>query len=99
MFKEGDKASSYFIIEKGECAIIINGEVRRKLSPGNAFGELALLYGANRSASVKCTEPCTFWAIDRNTFKKIIAEMVERQFEENRKFVENTKFFKVMSES
>lgn len=78
VFKEGDKASSYFIIEKGECEVIINREVRRNLKSGEAFGELALLYGANRSASVKCIEACGFWAIDRNTFKKVIAEMVER---------------------
>lgn len=38
VFKEGDKASSYFIIEKGECQVLINNEIRRTLKPGDAFG-------------------------------------------------------------
>ncbi|KRX06681.1 Protein kinase-like domain [Pseudocohnilembus persalinus] len=99
IFREGDRASCYFIIEKGECQVIINNESRRILKAKDAFGELALLYGANRSATVKCLEPCVFWAIDRNTFKKVVANMVQKQFEENRDFVEKTKFFKIMSES
>lgn len=31
VFKQGDQASTYFIIEKGECQIIINGEVKKTL--------------------------------------------------------------------
>ena len=38
VFKEGEKASCYFIIEKGECEILIGGSVRRVLKTKDAFG-------------------------------------------------------------
>lgn len=53
VFKQGDKASSYFLIERGQCQIIINDEVKKTLKSKDAFGELALLYNAPRSASVR----------------------------------------------
>jgi len=93
IFKQGDQASSYFIIEKGECEVIINGEKKKTLQHGEGFGELALLYGAPRSASVKSIGICGLWAIDRNTFKKAIADIVHREYNENRSFIEKIKFF------
>lgn len=69
IFKYGDQASSYFIIEKGKCEVVINEKVVRTLNPGDGFGELALLYGSPRTASIKCIGICTFWAIDRKTFR------------------------------
>ncbi len=65
VFKQGDKASTYFLIgshsyfififslERGQCQIIINNEIKKTLKSSDAFGELALLYNAPRSASVK----------------------------------------------
>ncbi|KAL4488509.1 hypothetical protein ABPG72_013077 [Tetrahymena utriculariae] len=97
VFKQGDQASTYFVIEKGECQIIINGDVKKTLQHGQCFGELALLYGAPRSASVKALGVCGFWAIDRNTFKKAIAEVVHREYSENRSFIDKIKFFNSMT--
>ena len=42
--------------------------------PGASFGELALLYMQPRAASVVATAPCTLWAVDRVTFRSILAE-------------------------
>jgi cGMP-dependent protein kinase 1 len=63
------------------------------LSQGNGFGELALLYGSARTASIVCKGTCAFWAIDRKTFRNTVEEIVRREFDENRKFIEQTKFF------
>lgn len=37
-----------------------------------AFGELALLYNMPRAATVKSISPGTLWAMDRQTFRRII---------------------------
>lgn len=47
------QASCYFILEKGEVEIIIDSKLIRTLKSGDAFGEMALLYNAPRSASIK----------------------------------------------
>lgn len=76
IFKQGDLASSYFIIAMGECEIIVHEEVKRVLKAGDAFGELALLYGTPRTASVRAKVEVEMWGIDRSTFRKAVEELV-----------------------
>nr|CAH69748.1 cGMP-dependent protein kinase 13-3 [Paramecium tetraurelia] len=98
VFKQGDKASSYFLIERGQCQIIINGELKKTLKSGDAFGELAMLYNAPRSASVRAVGDCAFWAIDRNTFRKVVEQQNQRSYEENREFMKKVEFFSFLTE-
>ncbi len=93
IFKQGDNASSYFILERGSLEVIVNDKFVRDLKSGEGFGELALLYNAPRSASVKTTENCYLWGIDRHTFRKAVEEMITKEYEENRKFIEAVRFF------
>jgi len=54
----------------------------RKVSeckPGNSFGELALMYGHPRAATVQAIEPSTVWALDRITFRTIILKAAHRR--------------------
>jgi cGMP-dependent protein kinase len=37
------------------------------------------------------------WAIDRKTFRKAIEEMMTKEYDENRHFIENVKFFQTMT--
>eukprot|EP01017_Pseudomicrothorax_dubius_P037730 TRINITY_DN5571_c0_g1_i4.p1 TRINITY_DN5571_c0_g1~~TRINITY_DN5571_c0_g1_i4.p1 ORF type:complete len:421 (+),score=111.23 TRINITY_DN5571_c0_g1_i4:402-1664(+) len=97
VFKQGDDASSFFILETGALQVIINDAVKRQVRPGEGFGELALLYNAPRSASVKATERSTMWAIDRISFKKTIEDMMTKEFDENRAFLDNVRFFDSMT--
>jgi cAMP-dependent protein kinase regulator len=46
---------------------------------GSTFGELALMYGHPRSASVVAIEPCTLWTLDRITFRTIILKAAHRR--------------------
>lgn len=68
MIEEGDFGSYFFIISKGTVEVIIGNEVVKTLSPGDFFGDLALLYNAPRSASIRCLEDCYFWTLHRNHF-------------------------------
>ncbi|KAF8639818.1 hypothetical protein AX17_001075 [Amanita inopinata Kibby_2008] len=47
--------------------------------PGNSFGELALMYGHDRKATVMAIEPSTLWSLDRITFRTIILSVAHRR--------------------
>jgi len=51
------------------------------------------LYNAPRSATVRALETCHLWGIDRNTFRRAVEEMITKEYEENRKFMEVVRFF------
>ncbi|CAD8112930.1 unnamed protein product [Paramecium sonneborni] len=93
IFKQGDKGSLYFIIERGQCEIIINDKVKKILRFGESFGELALLYNVPRSASVKALGDCAFWAMDKNIFRKGIELISLKDYEENKEFIQKVKCF------
>ena len=59
-----------YIIEEGHFEVSKAGEGKlTECGVGQMFGELALLYGAQRSATVTCVQPAKMWSLDRNTFK------------------------------
>ncbi|KRX08335.1 Protein kinase-like domain [Pseudocohnilembus persalinus] len=93
IIKQGSDASTFFILEQGKVQIIVNKESKRILSPGDGFGELALLYNSKRTASCKSMETCTLWGIDRVKFKHVVKEMSEKEFKENLQFIENVQYF------
>ena len=58
-FKAGDKVTEegqsgvgFFVIADGEAAVTIGGDERRRLGPGDYFGEVALLNETARTATI-----------------------------------------------
>lgn len=59
-----------------------HGDYGRKVAEcksGSSFGELALMYGHPRKATVMATEKATLWAVDRITFRTIILKAAHRR--------------------
>ncbi|KAJ7742452.1 cyclic nucleotide-binding-like protein [Mycena maculata] len=48
-------------------------------TPGTSFGELALMYGHPRAATVMSIEASTLWALDRITFRTIILKAAHKR--------------------
>lgn len=98
VFKEGDeRAQCFFVIETGEVAVEIKEQEKCRMGPWQSFGELAILYSNARSASIKAITECTFWGLDRTTFKLVVERTSQMEFEENKQFLEKTSFFKLLS--
>ncbi|KZS97534.1 camp-dependent protein kinase regulatory subunit [Sistotremastrum niveocremeum HHB9708] len=55
------------------------GKQVAECKPGDQFGELALMYGHPRAATVLSTEPCVLWRLDRITFRTIILKAAHRR--------------------
>jgi cAMP-dependent protein kinase regulator len=77
---QGEQGDVLYLIEKGEldCFKTFNKEEGPKhlkiYYPGEAFGELALLYNAPRAATIIAKEECILWALDRETFNHIVKD-------------------------
>jgi CRP-like cAMP-binding protein len=50
---EGESGRTFVVIESGEVTVTVHGQEVGKLGPGDAFGEMALIDKAARSATVK----------------------------------------------
>jgi cAMP-dependent protein kinase regulator len=59
-----------------ECSKIIDGisTVLKMYKQGELFGELSLMYNAQRAATIKCVKSGTIYALDRLTFINIVQE-------------------------
>ena len=72
-FHEGDAGDRFFIIEEGTVGVEVKGKEVNRLDEGNCFGELALLSGARRNATVRCVSPtCKLLAMDVASFSRMI---------------------------
>ena len=47
--------------------------------PGEAFGELALLYNAPRAATITAKTDSLLWELDRNTFNHIVKDAAQKK--------------------
>ena len=49
---EGAGGVGFFVIENGEARVSVGGQERRRLGPGDYFGEVALLTDSPRTATI-----------------------------------------------
>ena len=74
---EGDEGNNFYIIRDGEvkCTKAGAGEVSRRLTRGDFFGELALLSSDKRAATVTATKPTTVLSLKRDEFTRLLGPL------------------------
>jgi CRP-like cAMP-binding protein len=63
LVREGDFGHAVFAIRSGTADVVHEGAVVNTLGPGDYFGEIAVMSGGRRSASVVATSPLTLVTI------------------------------------
>lgn len=70
--RQGDSAEDMFLISSGVFETIVDGQQVRTLQHNDHFGEIALLYQAPRTASVRCVQAGELWRLRREDFLRTI---------------------------
>lgn len=52
--------------------VYVNSEWATSVGEGGSFGELALIYGTPRAATVKAKTNVKLWGIDRDSYRRIL---------------------------
>ncbi|XP_059099374.1 cAMP-dependent protein kinase type I regulatory subunit-like isoform X4 [Tigriopus californicus] len=72
IIQQGDAGDNFYIIDSGEVEIFVDGEKVLNIGDGGSFGELALIYGTPRAATVKAASDVKLWGIDRDSYRRIL---------------------------
>jgi MFS family permease len=70
---QGEVGDRFFVLAGGVVEVAVSGEVVRRLGPGGWFGELALLRGVPRTATVVALDDVDLWAVRRDEFLGVVA--------------------------
>jgi ATP-binding cassette subfamily B protein len=81
VFGEGDPGDRFYLIVRGVVEVSRMGEAGERvvayLEDGDFFGEMALLEGTPRNATVTAVTPTTTLSIDREQFDSMLADVPE----------------------
>lgn len=85
IIQQGDEGDCLYVVGSGTLTCTrVQKEGQeptflKTYQPGEAFGELALLYNAPRAATITATEDCQLWKLDRDTFNHIVKDAASKK--------------------
>ncbi len=76
--RQDDDADELFVIERGTVTVLLEGKGKKpsevtKLGPGMFFGEMALVTGERRQATVRASTECELTVIGHQAFHDVLA--------------------------
>eukprot|EP00043_Microstomoeca_roanoka_P006497 m.63247 g.63247 ORF g.63247 m.63247 type:complete len:376 (-) comp13436_c0_seq1:647-1774(-) len=92
VIEQGDEGDNFYVVDSGELDVwkAEEGEEAKKvleLTVGGSFGELALIYNQPRAATVKCKTECQLWALDQDTYRRILMGSTIKKRKEYEEFL------------
>jgi CRP-like cAMP-binding protein len=71
---EGGPGDGFFVIDQGEAEVTVGGESRGTMAAGDYFGEIALLLGSSRTATVTASTELRCYALTPWDFRSLVEE-------------------------
>jgi len=104
VIKEGDEGDCLYVVGQGtlSCTKIFKGNsdptFLKQYQPGEAFGELALLYNAPRAATITSDAESILYVLDRATFNHIVKDAAIRKKEKYEVFLKTVKLLETLDD-
>src|SRR5918995_1014323 len=73
LIREGERGDRFYAVADGRLQVTISGTLVASNVRGDGIGEIALLYGVPRTATVTATSPATVLALSREDFLNAVA--------------------------
>ena len=99
VFYQGEAGYNFFLIASGTVEVVSNNKRVVVLERGKSFGELALLHGSGRNATVKTLTNVRLWGLGREIFQELIQKGNQKQYFDNKEFLTNVPTLKALSSS
>jgi CRP-like cAMP-binding protein len=71
--KQGDPGDEFFVLLDGGADVLVDGDKVTVFTSGSFFGEMALIDGGERTATVVATAPCELLVLDRHDFNEMLS--------------------------
>lgn len=79
IIRQGDDGDNFYVIESGKYRAYVGDTHIHTYDNCGSFGELALLYNMPRAASIQAETVGHLWAMDRQTFRRILLKSAFRK--------------------
>jgi CRP-like cAMP-binding protein len=74
LFREGEAGDVMYVLITGTAEVSIGGVSMEMCGPGDILGEMAVIDGSPRSATVTARSACQFAVVDRKRFHFLVDE-------------------------
>jgi putative ABC transport system ATP-binding protein len=81
VIREGDAGDKFYLIREGTVSVRRGNQEVAVLSDGNFFGELALMYGQPRNATVVTKEKSVLYSLSQEQFKAAMSQQASFEAE------------------
>lgn len=102
VIKQGDDGDNFYVIQNGIFHALVASDPSEEpkhihtYENSGSFGELALLYNMPRAATIKAATEGSLWAMDRQTFRRILLKSAFKKRKMYESLIESVPMLKTL---
>jgi len=100
IIQQGDEGELFYIIDEGSVDVFKDEKLVTRIADGGSFGELALIYGTPRAATVRAStkEGCKCWTINRLIFRKVLMDATTQKRKKYEGFLQKVRILETLDD-
>ena len=71
IIRQGEHGECMYFLSNGTAEVLVHGNPVAKLGTGSPFGEMALVSGDKRTASIRAVDYCDVYTLDKSSFDQL----------------------------